>query len=1135
MPGVVLLRHAPKAVVARPAIAAMGRTFAGEDDCLGTCDRKSQCNPGWEGTQWSERDKCPLNVCCSDFGWCGTTELFCGDDNVVDRPSCDAGSTSINRVIGYFEAWSTTERSCYNMLPDEIPYGYYTHLNFAFATIDPETFKILPGNSHTDSFMTRIGAIKMIQPDIQIWVAVGGWAFNDAGATQSVFTELAASTMKTYAFIDSLIKLMNKYGFDGIDIDWEYPVASERSGREEDFDNFVTFCQRLRQRLNDDGLKKGISLTLPSSYWYLQHFDISRLQHSIDWFNLMSYDLHGSWDIDNKWTGPYVNAHTNLTEIQMALDLLWRNDIDPQKVVLGMSYYSRSFTLVDPGCNVPGCVVASAGTAGPCSHTAGILLHGEIQDIIRENDLSPTLDKEAAVKTISWGNQWVSFDDADTWKLKADLARGQCVSGVMVWAISQDDGDGTNVKALTSAIDRKVMKFPDFDPPQPVEQEPPKEAQLCRWSGCYQGCPSGFKEVPRDGTELIMSDNSLCLDGGVSKFCCPSDQPLPTCLWRGHRNSGWCKAGCDDGEVEVGTLSVGCNIEHQSACCKSAPVVAAYGDCRWQGSAPSCDINSDCGGDYPLEIVKTNAGEGGEQRCVTGSKKYCCKNPKPNAFAGTCKWFTKGSPPRFSQNFICEDSCPEGQIKIATMVEHPGDCFGGAKAFCCDPLKLVPLDPRDPKDDPFGGGQVKEFRLLIQKYMENPTCPATVLQVDLHDYFVDPMAATKKRRDIDVLVGRATECTIEGWSMLLAFAVSMFSYADSSLNPLRNVWDDEFAGSYDEAYLFKWLNDFWHDYPSIDIHSLIEHVLFDPFRAGQGLRQRRRASTVFCELPPSTLTERGGLISANNTIKRRTINAWADNNNGGVPSLITILQGINRNDLPLFYARWQYQSGIGGNGHGGPLLEIAYQIPSGAQYDQYRDTNRNAHAQDNYVVFHFHVNPVSNNPMLRQFGGMTYLGVEALRVFHGQTMRYFAPGTWPRVDNGDETLNARDGFDCGDVSPGGLWYVGRPRPTDQIQSDWEVAFQTWSEELFRDGYVASTGLSLIFEGAAYDSNGQIDPNNPGRLLFRGEASTAANGGDPYAVNWVVEDGHLTFYAPPVKMEQDLRDAQGIKRAVNMSV
>lgn len=55
--------------------------------------------------------------------------------------------------------------------------------------------------------------------------------------------------------------------------------------------------QRLRQALKKANPEYGVSVTLPISFWYLQHFDIKALQQSVDWFNIMSYDLHGSWDL----------------------------------------------------------------------------------------------------------------------------------------------------------------------------------------------------------------------------------------------------------------------------------------------------------------------------------------------------------------------------------------------------------------------------------------------------------------------------------------------------------------------------------------------------------------------------------------------------------------------------------------------------------------------------------------------------------------------------------------------------------------------------------------------------------------------------------------------------------------------
>ena len=59
----------------------------------------------------------------------------------------------------------------------------------------------------------------------------------------------------------------------------------------------------------------------------MQNFDIVNLVKIVDWFNVMTYDLHGTWDSTDRFIGPIVNAHTNLTEIDQTMDLFWRNNV----------------------------------------------------------------------------------------------------------------------------------------------------------------------------------------------------------------------------------------------------------------------------------------------------------------------------------------------------------------------------------------------------------------------------------------------------------------------------------------------------------------------------------------------------------------------------------------------------------------------------------------------------------------------------------------------------------------------------------------------------------------------------------------------------------------------------------------
>lgn len=88
---------------------------------------------------------------------------------------------------------------------------------------------------------------------------------NDPGKYRTTFSDLAKSEEAQDAFFESLITFMRNYNFDGVDLDWEYPVADDRGGIDDDYDNLANLLKRLRQRLNATGKRYGISITLVST------------------------------------------------------------------------------------------------------------------------------------------------------------------------------------------------------------------------------------------------------------------------------------------------------------------------------------------------------------------------------------------------------------------------------------------------------------------------------------------------------------------------------------------------------------------------------------------------------------------------------------------------------------------------------------------------------------------------------------------------------------------------------------------------------------------------------------------------------------------------------------------------------
>lgn len=81
---------------------------------------------------------------------------------------------------------------------------------------------LLPLVSPVDrKFYSEFTALKKRKPGLETWIAIGGW---DAGT--KVFSKMARKAPSK--FIKSLIEFMDEYGFDGVDLDWEYPSAKDR-------------------------------------------------------------------------------------------------------------------------------------------------------------------------------------------------------------------------------------------------------------------------------------------------------------------------------------------------------------------------------------------------------------------------------------------------------------------------------------------------------------------------------------------------------------------------------------------------------------------------------------------------------------------------------------------------------------------------------------------------------------------------------------------------------------------------------------------------------------------------------------------------------------------------------------------
>ncbi|KAH6687317.1 symbiotic chitinase [Plectosphaerella plurivora] len=671
--------------------------------CVSNCDASAECGK----FSRPANKKCPLNTCCSEHGFCGTSKDFCGSkcqSNCVEHPKPPGGEKgkTLSKVIGYWEAWNDQSK-CHPMRAKELPLSALTHLNYAFAFIDPKTFEITPMDFTTpESTFDDVADLKAYQPSLQIFISLGGWTFSDNGTvTQPVFGNIARSSTNRKKFADILVKFLDAYGFDGVDLDWEYPGAPDRGGKPEDVENFVLLVKDLRQTFNKAGRKLGITFTAPSSYWYLKWFDLPNVMKYVDWVNLMSYDLHGTWDSNNP-IGAIVQGHTNLTEIKAAAELFWRVGVKPEQMALGFGFYGRSFTLSDPKCTKPGCPFKGGAKPGVCTGTSGYLAYYEVQDILKKNKITPIHDKEAAVKYFTFDkDQWISYDDADTFKQKIEWADSVGFMGSLIWASDLDDYDFTAHKALTG---KTIITAADVVKETQTLADLTAEFDASFGRFCYKkpyisfgnhGCGEpGDTKVGYDSNGEDCT-NAQILSGTCGlPICCPLTSGFTdkSCRWT--RNGGGdCNGRCESGEVMITQSSWGglpgdadqskCKRGKKAFCCKTPHFDTLTDGCRWETECgKACQNDEDkITTAFQLE-KKTYVSPAG-----CNEYNYCCKKSSGKPLAD-CNW--KGSAPDCVHN-----TCGQSEITIRTDPRGGSkwSCgWGRSKSLCCKPDGSTMLD-----------------------------------------------------------------------------------------------------------------------------------------------------------------------------------------------------------------------------------------------------------------------------------------------------------------------------------------------------------------------------------------------------------------------------------------------------------
>jgi chitinase len=130
-----------------------------------------------------------------------------------------------------------------------------------------------------------------------------------------------------------------------------------------------------------------------------------------------------------------VRGQADIREISTNTIPLWFAGLDPKKINFGLALYGRGYTLADKSCNSLLCSFVGPSKKGKCTDSDGVMSLQEIKNLIEEKGLKPTYLQDSMMKQITWDDQWIGYDDEETFAAKKAFADGLCFGGSMIWSI----------------------------------------------------------------------------------------------------------------------------------------------------------------------------------------------------------------------------------------------------------------------------------------------------------------------------------------------------------------------------------------------------------------------------------------------------------------------------------------------------------------------------------------------------------------------------------------------------------------------------------------------------------------------------------------------------------------------------
>ena len=310
------------------------------------------------------------------------------------------------RIVGYYPQWVDQDFQL-----SSIDLTFVTHINHAFSWPDEN------GNIYSYENMFDILNAQIVHnAGRKILLSVGG------GGNDDDFSSLVSSPISRAAFISNLLEICDTYDYDGIDLNWEHPSSTE------DRQNLNLLISEMYTEFNANNQELIITMAVPISNWFGQWYDFSFLRYYVEFFNAMTYNIHGDWSGHSGHNAPLFQSPPGDSDGSCVTGinyLINSREILPEQVNMGLPFWGKQYHSEGINLNFTGDVIN--------------LWYSEIVDLIDEGWDYEWDANAFAPYLINYDQpSIITYDNPESIGYKCSYANSENLGGVMIWALGYD-------------------------------------------------------------------------------------------------------------------------------------------------------------------------------------------------------------------------------------------------------------------------------------------------------------------------------------------------------------------------------------------------------------------------------------------------------------------------------------------------------------------------------------------------------------------------------------------------------------------------------------------------------------------------------------------------------------------------